>query len=57
MSEALVVGVVRQAIEIAVMVTMPMLAAGLTEGSNAQPVQFVIEKAFVERFNVLMARI
>ena len=32
MSEALVVGIVRQAIETAVIVTMPMLAAGLTAG-------------------------
>ncbi len=32
MSEALVVGIVRQAIETAVLVTMPMLAAGLVAG-------------------------
>lgn len=32
MSEALVVGVVRQAIELAVLVTAPMLAAGLVAG-------------------------
>jgi flagellar biosynthetic protein FliQ len=32
MSEALVVGIVRQAIETAVIVTMPMLAAGLMAG-------------------------
>jgi flagellar biosynthetic protein FliQ len=32
MSEALVVGIVRQAIEIAVAVTLPMLAAGLLAG-------------------------
>ena len=32
MSEALVVGVVRQAIETAVIVTAPMLAAGLVAG-------------------------
>ena len=32
MSEALVVGIVRQAIEIAVLVTLPMLAAGLIAG-------------------------
>jgi flagellar biosynthetic protein FliQ len=32
MSEALVVGIVRQAIEIAVIVTAPMLAAGLFAG-------------------------
>jgi flagellar biosynthetic protein FliQ len=32
MSEALVVGVVRQAIETAVIVTLPMLAAGLFAG-------------------------
>ena len=32
MSEALVVGIVRQAIEIAVIVTLPMLAAGLIAG-------------------------
>ncbi len=32
MSDALVVGVIRQAIEIAVMVTAPMLAAGLITG-------------------------
>jgi flagellar biosynthetic protein FliQ len=31
-SDALVVGVVRQAIELAVMVTLPMLAAGLIAG-------------------------
>jgi flagellar biosynthetic protein FliQ len=32
MSEALVVGVIRQAIETAVIVTLPMLAAGLVAG-------------------------
>lgn len=32
MSEALVVGIVRQAIETAVIVTLPMLAAGLLAG-------------------------
>jgi flagellar biosynthetic protein FliQ len=32
MSEALVVGVVRQAIETAMLVTLPMLAAGLLAG-------------------------
>ena len=32
MSEALVVGVIRQAIEMAVMVSLPMLAAGLLVG-------------------------
>jgi flagellar biosynthetic protein FliQ len=32
MSEALVIGVVRQAIETAVIVTLPMLAAGLLAG-------------------------
>ena len=32
MSDAVVVGVVRQAIEVAVMVTVPMLAAGLLAG-------------------------
>ena len=32
MSEALVVGIVRQAIETAVIVTLPMLAAGLVAG-------------------------
>ena len=32
MSDALVVGIIRQAIEIAVMVTVPMLAAGLIAG-------------------------
>ena len=32
MSEALVVGIVRQAIETAVIVTLPMLAAGLAAG-------------------------
>lgn len=32
MSEALVVGVVRQALEIAVIVTLPMLLAGLVAG-------------------------
>ena len=32
MSEALVVGIVRQDIETAVMVTLPMLAAGLVAG-------------------------
>jgi flagellar biosynthesis protein FliQ len=32
MSEALVVGIVRQAIETAVVVTLPMLAAGLVAG-------------------------
>lgn len=31
-SDALVVGVIRQAIELAVMVTLPMLAAGLIAG-------------------------
>jgi flagellar biosynthetic protein FliQ len=32
MSDALVVGIVRQAIEVAVMVSLPMLLAGLTAG-------------------------
>jgi flagellar biosynthetic protein FliQ len=32
MSDALVVGVVRQALEVAVMVSLPMLAAGLITG-------------------------
>ena len=32
MSDAVVVGIVRQAIEVAVMVTLPMLAAGLIAG-------------------------
>ena len=32
MSDALVVGIVRQALEVAVMVTVPMLAAGLIAG-------------------------
>ena len=32
MSDAVIVGVVRQAIEVAVMVTVPMLAAGLLAG-------------------------
>ncbi len=32
MSDALVVGIIRQAIEIAVMVTLPMLVAGLVAG-------------------------
>jgi flagellar biosynthesis protein FliQ len=32
LSDALVVGVIRQAIEIAIMVTLPMLAAGLIAG-------------------------
>jgi flagellar biosynthetic protein FliQ len=32
MSDALVVGIVRQAIELAVMVSLPMLLAGLTAG-------------------------
>ena len=32
MSDALVVGIVRQAIEVAVMVSLPMLAAGLLAG-------------------------
>jgi len=32
MSEALVVGVVRQAIELAILVSLPMLAAGLIAG-------------------------
>ncbi len=32
MSEALVVGIVRQAIEIAILVTVPMLLAGLLAG-------------------------
>lgn len=32
MSDAVVVGIVRQAIEVAVMVTVPMLAAGLAAG-------------------------
>ena len=35
MSEALVVGIVRQAIETAVMVTLPMLAAGLVQLGDA----------------------
>ena len=32
MSEALVVGIVRQAIELAILVSLPMLAAGLVAG-------------------------
>ena len=32
MSDAVVVGIIRQAIEVAVMVTVPMLAAGLIVG-------------------------
>ena len=32
MSEALIVGVVRQAIEVAIIVSLPMLAAGLVAG-------------------------
>jgi len=32
MPEALVVGIVRQAIEVAIMVSLPMLAAGLVAG-------------------------
>ena len=32
MSDAVVVGIIRQAIEVAVMVTLPMLAAGLLAG-------------------------
>ena len=32
MSEALVVGIVRQAIELAILVSLPMLAAGLIAG-------------------------
>lgn len=32
MSEALVVGVVRQALEVAIMVSLPMLVAGLAAG-------------------------
>jgi flagellar biosynthetic protein FliQ len=40
-SDALVVGVVRQAIEIAVMVTLPMLAAGLLVGIGVSIFQTV----------------
>lgn len=41
MSDALVVGIVRQAIEIAVMVTAPMLAAGLAAGVGVSVLQTV----------------
>ena len=41
MSDALVVGIVRQAIEIAVMVTLPMLAAGLIAGVLVSALQTV----------------
>ena len=41
MSEALVVGVVRQAIEMAVLVTVPMLAAGLIAGVSVSIFQTV----------------
>jgi flagellar biosynthetic protein FliQ len=41
MSEALVVGVVRQAIETAVIVTLPMLVAGLIAGVLVSIVQTV----------------
>ena len=41
MSEALVVGVVRQAIELAVLVTAPMLAAGLFAGVLVSVLQTV----------------
>ena len=41
MSEALVVGVIRQAIETAVIVTLPMLAAGLMAGVIVSIVQTV----------------
>jgi flagellar biosynthetic protein FliQ len=41
MSDALVVGVVRQAIELAVIVTLPMLAAGLIAGVAVSALQTV----------------
>jgi flagellar biosynthetic protein FliQ len=41
MSEALVVGIVRQAIELAVLVTAPMLAAGLLAGVLVSVLQTV----------------
>lgn len=41
MSDAVVVGVVRQAIEIAVMVTLPMLAAGVFAGVLVSVLQTV----------------
>jgi flagellar biosynthetic protein FliQ len=40
-SDALVVGIVRQAIEVAVMVTLPMLAAGLIAGVAVSILQTV----------------
>jgi len=40
-SDALVVGVIRQAIEVAVMVTLPMLLAGLIAGVLVSIVQTV----------------
>ena len=41
MSDALVVGVIRQAIEMAVIVTLPMLAAGLIAGVAVSMLQTV----------------
>lgn len=41
MSDALVVGVVRQAIELAAMVTLPMLLAGLLAGVTVSVLQTI----------------
>ena len=41
MSDALVVGIVRQALELAVMVTLPMLLAGLAAGVLVSVLQTV----------------
>lgn len=41
MSDAVVVGIMRQAIEVAVMVTVPMLAAGLVAGVLVSVLQTV----------------
>ena len=40
MSEALVVGIVRQAIELAILVSLPMLAAGLIAGIGGVTLTF-----------------
>ena len=41
MSDALVVGIIRQAMELAVIVTIPMLAAGLIAGVTVSMLQTV----------------
>jgi flagellar biosynthetic protein FliQ len=59
-SDALIVGVVRQAIEVAVMVTLPMLAAGLIAGVLVSILQTVTSiqdnvLAFIPRATAIFA--